>query len=435
MTQEHSNTPEWLKRTQEKSWEAEILLSGLVLFALIQIPGMMDQFEHFFYIKLKNPKYYIIPSEFFSIAIEVLISGFIIHLIFRGIWVGLVGLSYVYPEGADIYKLKFRKKYKKDLYRMPTPIKSVLKLEKICSLTFSTALLLFGYVIGFMIFLSLLIIMAEGFRQSNFLGYLILLYLILSIIYFIDFISGGGLKKIRWLTPFYYPIYRIFSIITLSFLYRNIYYTITTHIKKRKIVSGAIVYVIAFLMISGMIDIKDNKRNTQSTILTGLFEESRKEASAYENLHGGQFIGKASIQNDVIRNDFLRLFVVHKASFDKLLGDESKIKSELSYKELNRYFNNLYIIQINDSVYRDIKWRSYVHPETNEQGITTILNIEELQPGNHKITVAIPKENADDREKRKSMASVRTNIYTKRKDQPISESLEIYTKISFYKTH
>ena len=110
MIQEHSKTPEWLKRTQEKSWEAEILLSGLVLFALMQIPGMMDQIEHFFYIKLKNPRYYLIPSEFFSIAIEVLISGFIIHLIFRGIWVGLVGLSYVYPAGADIYKLKFRDK-------------------------------------------------------------------------------------------------------------------------------------------------------------------------------------------------------------------------------------------------------------------------------------------------------------------------------------
>jgi hypothetical protein len=433
MTQEHSNSPKWLKRTQEKSWEAEILLSGIVLFALMQIPGMMEQIEHFFYIKLKNPNYYLIPSEFFGIAIEVLISGFIIHLIFRGIWVGFVGLSYVYPEGADIYNLKFRNKYKRRLYRMPTPIKSVLKLEKICSLTFSTALLLSGYVIGFMIFLSLLVIIVEGFNQSSFLSYIVPIYLILSVIYFIDFITGGSLKRISWLTPFFYPIYRFFSIITLSFLYKNIYYTIITHTKKRKIVLGAIVYIIAFLMVSAIIDMKDNQDNTQSAILTGLFEENRKNANAYENLHGDQFIGKASIQSDVIKNDFLRLFIVHKASFDKLLEGETEMDwSELPYKELNRYFNKLYTVQINDSVYKNIKWRSYVHPQTNEHGITAILNIEELHHGNHEVTVSIPREKPDEGRK-KSMVLVIERINTI-KEQTVKDSLEIYTKIPFYKT-
>ncbi|MGB6035516.1 MAG: hypothetical protein WBG42_04560, partial [Cryomorphaceae bacterium] len=39
-TEKHRN---WLQRVQEQSWEPEILISGIVLFALIQIPPYIKE--------------------------------------------------------------------------------------------------------------------------------------------------------------------------------------------------------------------------------------------------------------------------------------------------------------------------------------------------------------------------------------------------------
>ncbi|MCB9352189.1 MAG: hypothetical protein H6573_32540 [Lewinellaceae bacterium] len=47
-----------------------------------------------------------------------------------------------------------------------------------------------------------------------------------SLLYFIDFITLGYLKRIRWLAPVYYPIYRFFSLITFARLYRPLYYNL-----------------------------------------------------------------------------------------------------------------------------------------------------------------------------------------------------------------
>ena len=39
--------PAWLNELQQKSWEPEILLSGIVLYGMFQIPDLLDSFLEF----------------------------------------------------------------------------------------------------------------------------------------------------------------------------------------------------------------------------------------------------------------------------------------------------------------------------------------------------------------------------------------------------
>jgi hypothetical protein len=442
MTTDKYNIPKWLKRAQENSWEAEILLSGLVLFALLKIPSVLEKLGHLVDINLVDSNIYMIFIEFAEVAVSVLISGFITHLIFRGIWVGLIGLSFVFPQGPNISKLKYSEKYKKRLQKLPTPTKIILKVEKICSLIFSSAFLLTGYVIGTMLFLSLLVLLAELTDVSVIFKYLTGIYLVLAIIYFFDFITGGTLKRIRWLTPVYYPIYFFFSILTLSFLYRNIYYTLITNVKKWKIYVGIGLYIIAFLIISKAISYNDGYQSSESNLLTTLENKNKKESLAYDNLRDDQLIKKAAIQSDVIKENYVRLFIVHDASLDDRLGERytnEKQETENAIEFINRGFNTLYQVKIDKQVYRDLKWSFYMHPKTKESGISTIINIDDINPGWHKINISIlqGKDETDNASIKLVYSSNASNTEVTNKQQPdtISEQYDpdTYISIPFYK--
>lgn len=399
MSDKNHIVPYWLKRTQENSWEAEILLSGLVLFALLQIPQRLSKLSYLIDLKVADSSLYELMLQFSEITVQILISGFIIHLIFRGIWVGIVGLSYVYPKGPEFSNLKASRKYRNILHKLPTPVQSIIKLEKACSLIFSTAFLMAGYAIGLMIFFTILVILGESSNTYPFLKYVTAIFFLTGMIYFIDFISGGFLKRIKWFSFVYYPIYRFFGWITLAFLYRSIYYTLITHIKKWKIYTGAILYVSAFVVVSNLISFQDQSK-TESYLLNELSDINRKESNEYDNLRGDNPIEKASIQSDVISADYLRLFIVHEASMDDELKENSEISGNLSnFETLNKAFNTLYQIQVDDSLYTQLSWQYYNHPKTREPGITTILNITDLPRGYHKIMVFSASTEKDSGEK------------------------------------
>lgn len=102
--------PKWLKRIQENSWEPEILLSGLVLIGLLQLPDKIRQLSLFFNAEVLSGNL----SALF-VALEqvcyILIFGVIAHLFLRSVWVGMIGLSYTFPGGIKVDKLGFTEKF------------------------------------------------------------------------------------------------------------------------------------------------------------------------------------------------------------------------------------------------------------------------------------------------------------------------------------
>ena len=93
-----NNLPKWLIKTQLGSWEPEIFISGIVLIGLIQLPRHLNEFRYFFYREIFG--YDSVVDNLIAVlntGIYWMIFGLVLHLFFRGIWVGLVCLSYVFP--------------------------------------------------------------------------------------------------------------------------------------------------------------------------------------------------------------------------------------------------------------------------------------------------------------------------------------------------
>src|SRR5688572_20689766 len=97
--------PKWLKRIQENSWEAEILISGGAVFSLFQLAELLVQEAE--YLKEVTPFRGLDETLILLMLIlRGVTIGFMIHLLLRGFWISLVCLNSAYPSGINYEKLK-----------------------------------------------------------------------------------------------------------------------------------------------------------------------------------------------------------------------------------------------------------------------------------------------------------------------------------------
>lgn len=144
----NSETPSWLHEVQNKSWEPEILISGITLTFLFVLSG---QIYNFYAMLIQDVGIYeAIGRNLYRVSL-ILLTGFkliiIVHLILRGLWTGLVGLSYTFPAGIRLEKMG-NQRHAMDPVK---PVTLVVQLEKVCSLLFSFIFTSIIFGLGFFI--------------------------------------------------------------------------------------------------------------------------------------------------------------------------------------------------------------------------------------------------------------------------------------------
>ena len=140
-----SDAPVGVPRGTTPTWEIEMLLSGAVVFALMQMPGVLDTtFDRVF---LKLPATLSVGSllvySYVKAIVYALVLTFVTHLAARAYWIALVGIDSVYPEGPRWDRLKagpiLREMAKDDF----VPLKTLIaRADDRCSLIFSGGILL-----------------------------------------------------------------------------------------------------------------------------------------------------------------------------------------------------------------------------------------------------------------------------------------------------
>ena len=139
------STRDQLPRHTTPTWEMELLISGATVFALLQLPGTLDDLFYTYFPRFARPlaEMIMLPYLYGKTTVYALIGTFILHLAARGYWVGLVGLRSVYPDGVRWDRLKWGPNYRAAL-RARTPDADTL-VER----ADNRASLIFGYGMGF----------------------------------------------------------------------------------------------------------------------------------------------------------------------------------------------------------------------------------------------------------------------------------------------
>jgi len=336
-----------------------------------------------------------------------LIIGFILHLTIRGAWIGLVGLSYIFPEGIKHERLPYQRRYMSLLKSKPDLITLTIRIDKVASGVFSIAFYFFMSIIGLAVlgmtlgaggfFLIKNVFEGDAFYQAQ--NILNLFTFTLFLLYTIDFLTLGGLKRVKWLQPVYYPIYRVMSFLMLAPFYRHIYYAFVSNFPKWKILIGVITYLVLSFFIVFYIE---NTQNSDDTTFSGIDFYSRarglnKFHGYYENLNDDNYSVRAHIQSDIITGNTIRLFVVHDAANEedikKACGYDENLKNNQRDSMGLACMDHFYRLYLDDSVYQHSPWNYHEKQATKQKGITSWIDVTGLKKGVHKLQIRTARRN------------------------------------------
>jgi hypothetical protein len=315
---------------------------------------------------------------------------------------------------VDFQRLKYRSNFEAHLKKkLPSLDRLLIKFDQISSAIFSFAFLIicmllslaawFVITVMIIIFTNEVRVEEEGFIYDAFnvfLTIVIILHLLASLLYVIDTLWIGVIKRIKWISKLYHPFYRYMNFITFSFLYRSIYYHLISYIgiwRSRFLIHLIIVPLISlpFIRFDQQIFYPDG--NPENEIYTSYYDDMRTE---------DDYINTAAIASSIIKENSLPLFLHYAPDFNTALlktcayqpSKKAGFSHGLEISNGGFYLNppdveeansdsllhcltDFFRVYINDSLYADQTYVYLTHPNKGERGIYTVLDISAIPVG------------------------------------------------------
>ncbi len=97
-----AGNPDALPEHTTPTWEVELLISGVAVFSMLQLPGWLDERFLDLVPNLDRAWSNIINLGYVyaRIAAFTLAATFVVHLFARAYWIALVGVNSIYPQGV-----------------------------------------------------------------------------------------------------------------------------------------------------------------------------------------------------------------------------------------------------------------------------------------------------------------------------------------------
>lgn len=422
-----SPTPNaWLEKLELDSWQAELIISGIAIYGSLQLPGLIETLVNRVIVNLPGDYHYLFYFVFWYLllAATTFITSFIGHFLLRSLWVGLVGLASVFPNGVNTKSDLFSKHYLEQAARDFSDVRSFnQKLDELCSLMFAMSFSISLTMVAFSIQLLFAMVVsgilhslvpAIGIKTA-FLGYLGLMVL--------PALLGGimNIKPLRdkpWVQKIHYPLLnKVFGKVIFLFFYRPVYYInfiLNTNFTKSSLFAFfgsyfaiAIVVGSVFLLNSNAILLMEN----------ALFARSNRSDRIYSLHYADQSASEApffpEIESDFIDKPWLKVFV-------PILGrDEGILKKRCPpYKDNNKLSEkenleaaraartdcllHYLTVSIDGKPVNRPSLKKYDHPRGKTPGVLLHIPLDSLPTGEHTLQIDFADQ-SEDGEKRRNI--------------------------------
>ncbi|MGW9685838.1 hypothetical protein [Flagellimonas sp. 2504JD1-5] len=402
---------QWLDILQQESWQLELIISGFAIYGLFMViePIEIASAEA----QNNDNMYRIFMMQGLLVSWYILTINLLVHVVLRGLWIGAIGLRYVSGD-IDYDELNYSPKFKNHLLKRVGSFDNyVAKLEKYCSIIFAVTFLLLFYLLGLLALsfvFTLLGLWIDSENTSDTIRYWIAIPLIVAlgigtVLTFIDFVTQGWLKRKKWTSWFYYPIYWLFKYLTLSFLYRPIVYNFLDTKFGRRLSLILVPLYLGLTILAGTGFSTSNywhKDLNSNSFIANMenYDDTVERNTTYVSL--------ASIPSKVITDRFLNVFIVYGHTIeDDVFYFNEELKPEEDNRGLHSTFQtgkigwqnrrNLlkdYMSTLKEMYQLKIDSTSYdfdfvfTQNQREQEGFETFLDIGELAKGKHVLEVA-----------------------------------------------
>jgi hypothetical protein len=423
-----------------RPWELELLISGAVVFSLLQMPGQVDDWFHGVEPHVAERTHFgvFMLYTYVKLILYTLITCFVLHLTMRAYWVGLIGLETVFPQGVrwdnSTYGPVMTEVYKEKMGRLQPKIDAA---DRFCSILFPLA-----FTVVMLFFFSIAILAAAAglafgisrllWKGDNFGPVLIGIFALAAGIPLVTWIADRtlGPRVERGSTG-----HRLLRRASLASYYVNampIYGTtfMTLFSNMRKGSRYPAMYALLALLF-GVFMVKDvflARGVVRSSdeyylpdeegafgVLPGHYESQRHPDDVYDRM--------PSIQSDVVQDPYVKLFIPYaperhgEAFAERCPGvrplspggvrmNTADPPDSAAVRAVLDCWTRLQPVALNGRPIRP-DFRFYTHPQSGIRGIVAYIPVAGLPRGENLLTVAVAPRGANAEANRRRLLSSR----------------------------
>lgn len=401
-----------LPRHTTPTWEMELLISGATVFALLQLPAALDAGLYALFPRFDRAAAMLIllPCVYIKSAAYALIFTFVLHLATRGYWVALVGLRSVYPAGIRWEGLKWGPHY------LGAIRERLGSTDALVERADNRASQVFGFGVGFaLLMLAPLLIMIVVTLLAYAIHYLLgerydwlILWHLLFAILFLPF--GLAVLVDRMVGKRFEPGSRMAGGLRRFFLacLRGGFSSFTNYpmvmflgqFGQRR---GGVLLSVAIVLVV-MISVAQMMWNDGSGI--GNYRHLGTEEIGHERTlnpahyadqrgDGATLTPLPFITSEVVRGDYLRVFIPYRPGRDNPALDEScpqatQVGADEASSVVLDCLALLYPLALDGVTVADPRFDRAQDPVSGLRGVVAMLRIADLAPGRHLLEVARP---------------------------------------------
>lgn len=402
----------WLEKLQRDSWELELLVSGFTIFLLLGAVGYLTELHdaidlEFGFLSATVGHY---STGALTVSCVALIINLCVHLLCRGFWIGIIGLSSVGAK-TNIDELNYSPTFREKLNKQVPELNVTLKrLDDLASILFSFAYLIIFCVLSALLYMLscyAIIMLSKWLFGSVLAGVLpmVAIYsihytiigalLLFGLIYMIDFITLGSLlKRNNVVSKIYMPIYKFCSFFTLSSLYRSLYYSFINKFKKSKLSLLFYPYAIAIILIPSWYYGPSGNVNAHALFPASQEQPFYMDRDQYDDMRpDGNVIWYGSMESSVVEGEAFSFFIRYdwrdhnalQAFCGDTVFESASQPDRVNAKSVVDCLGDFYAVSIDGRKIQGLQYVFYQHPNQDEKGILTRISVEHLGNGYHEL--------------------------------------------------
>lgn len=406
----------WLQYITEQSWEPELLISGLAIYATLKMPGLFSEAYNYYQYNLQagtgifdEMLPLLIYCVFTTIA-YVLAASFIMHFIVRAFWVGFIGLMSVYRHGIKYQDLPYSDLFKEEARKkLGTPERMAMNLDQISSLIFSIAfsivLIMIAVSILYLIFFLFYNVLKLFVSASFFDTYASILYytFLAFVITYVAAIYILNLKRFRSnprLARWHFNLTWNLNAIIMPVVYKPLQFiqlTFLSNISTKRFMTYYTVLFISFfgVLFTVMLHRMDanifDTRNYYATSSSVRHVELQEYSTTVDE---DDLLLNAVIEKPVISSGMMNTFIPYPKQLDEMLNrfcDTANLPDSLNTSKRRELINQhnidcaerFFSFAVDDSVQLNGDLMFARHPVTGQRGYQSYLDVSGLTAGRH----------------------------------------------------
>ncbi len=401
------------------TWELELFLSGAFVFSSFQLPGLIEgAFRRLDPFLIDSGTAVLSNATLYGKAIAfTLILTFSIHLVARALWVALLGLHSVFPNGIRWEELKTGP-ITRELYmrKVPNLGTAIARLDNFCSITFSTGLLIVVVFVFSVVMIGsvaasayLLARLFTGGRKIE-----TFFFILIGAVAALPLLATVADKRFGSRLAPDSRGYRVLrAMVRLGFMTTMIratgpmMWTLSTNIGRKRAVAFIVTATTTLIILSSVDRLIQSDRLSLNS--NDFFASSRNHGIRYQHYESQRdpeelYPKTPSIQSDIIKDPYVKLFIPYQPARHNIaivracptlkplqdrgiqLGSDPLLEDSLVTPVLE-CMARMHAVTLDGIALSALSFAFYEHPGSGIKGILAYIPVDSLPRGRHVIGV------------------------------------------------